>query len=163
MRRANAAIIRENHPLSTMDQLLPRIREAKLFSKLDIQQTFHQIEIMPSSRHITTFITSKGLYRYKRLMFGISCAPKIYQKVMEKLLITYEGTINFIDDILVFGSDEVEHNHRLDHTLKVLREHNVLLNEKKCAYKLKEALTNIKKLGYYKPEDKTQVIADASP
>lgn len=138
MRRANAAIIRENHPLPTMDQLLPKIRGAKLFSKLDVKNAFYQIEIMPCSRHITTFITSKGLCRYKRLMFGISCAPEIYQKVMEKVLITCEGTINFIDDILVFGSDEQEHNLRLKHTLRVLQENDVLLNTKKCLYKVKE-------------------------
>lgn len=41
MRRANAAIIRENHPLPTMDQLLPKIRGAKLFSKLDVKNAFH--------------------------------------------------------------------------------------------------------------------------
>lgn len=157
MRRANAAIIRENHPLPTMDQLLPKIRGAKLFSKLDVKQAFHQIEIMPSSRHITTFITSKGLYRYKRLMFGISCAPEIYQKVMEKMLITCEGTINFIDDILVFGADEQEHNQRLDYTLQVLRENNVLLNTKKCVYNLKEieflghnlSVSGVRPLGKY--------------
>lgn len=81
MRRANAAILRENHPLPTMDQLLPRIRDANIFSRLDIENAFHQVEISPSSRYITTFISSRGLLRYKRLMFGISCAPEIFQNV----------------------------------------------------------------------------------
>lgn len=91
MRRANAAIIRENHPLPTMDKLLPRVRDAKYFSKLDIRDAFHQLELHPDARHITTFITSRGLFRYKRLMFGITCAPEIFQKTIERILLDCDG------------------------------------------------------------------------
>lgn len=134
MRRANAAILRENHPLPCMDQLLPKIKKAKYFSKLDIKNAFHQIELHPNSRHITTFITSTGLYRYKRLMFGVTCAPELFQKILEKMLVKCEGVVNFIDDILVFGN-ETEHDLRLSKVLQVLRENNVLLNKDKCIYK----------------------------
>lgn len=81
MRRANE-VERENH--STMEDLLPGIRTAKYFSKLDVKQAYHQVEIAPSSRDITAFITKKGLFRYKRIMFGITCAPEIFQKIMKK-------------------------------------------------------------------------------
>lgn len=138
MRRANAAIMRENHPLPTMEHLLPRIRKAKYFTKLDIKNAYHQVELHPDSRHVTTFITSKGLYRYKRLMFGISSAPELFQKIMERMLIQCEGSINFIDDILVFGSSEKEHDARLKVVLGVLKENNVLLNEAKCIYKVQQ-------------------------
>lgn len=137
MRRANMAIKRENHPLPTMDQLLPKMREAKLFSKLDIKDAFHHIELHPDSRHITTFITGKGLFRYKRMMFGISCAPEIFQKTLERILLGCEGVINFIDDILVYGKDQAEHDGRLKKVLDVLNTHNVLLKEDKCIYRVK--------------------------
>lgn len=135
MRRANEAIIRENHPLPTMDELLPNFRQAKYFSRLDIKNAFHQLEIDEGSRYITTFSTGKGLFRYKRLMFGISCAPEMFQKVLEKLLLGCEGTANFIDDIIIYGSDEKEHNRRLNKVLQVLKDNNVLLNEDKCIFK----------------------------
>ncbi|KAG7300079.1 hypothetical protein JYU34_015614 [Plutella xylostella] len=138
MRRANAAIVRENHPLPTMDVLLPKIREAKLFSKLDIKDAFHQIEIHPDSRYITTLITNKGLFRYKRLMFGISCAPEIFQKTMERMLLGCEGTINFIDDILVFGRNIKEHDLRLNKVQTVLQDNNVLLKDEKCSYRMEK-------------------------
>ncbi|XP_048001410.1 uncharacterized protein K02A2.6-like [Leguminivora glycinivorella] len=132
MRRANAAIMRENHPLPTMDKLLPQVRDAKYFSKLDIRDAFHQLELHPDSRHITTFITSLGMYRYKRLMFGITCAPEIFQKTIEKLLLGCEGVINFMDDILVYGRDKEEHDTRLQQVTNVLKENNVVLKEEKC-------------------------------
>ena len=130
MRCANKAIVRENHPLPTMDQLLPQFRSAKIFSKLDIKDAFHQIEINEESRDITTFITNRGLFRYKRLMFGISCAPELFQKTLERILLPCQGVVNFIDDIVVFGKDEIEHSTRLNQVINVLKKSNVFLNEK---------------------------------
>lgn len=138
MRRANEAIIRENHSLPTMNEMLPNFRQAKYFSRLDIKNAFHQVEIDPDSRYITTFSTNKGLFRYKRLMFGISCAPEIFQKVLERMLLGCEGTANFIDDIIVYGPDELVHDKRLHKILEVLKENDVLLNKRKCIYKTKK-------------------------
>lgn len=137
MRRANMAIKRENHPLPTMDQLLPKMREAKLFTKLDIRDAFHHIELHPDSRPITTFITGQGLFRFKRMMFGITCAPEIFQKILERILLGCDGVINFIDDILIFGKDQKEHDDRLEKVLTVLKSHNVSLREEKCIYRAK--------------------------
>ena len=138
MRRANLAIMRENHPLPCMDSLLPKIKKAKYFSKLDIKNAFHQVEIHPNSRYLTTFITSKGLYQYKRLMFGITCAPELFQKILERMLTGLDGVINFIDDILVYGEDEKQHDKRLQNVMKNLKDNNVLLNEAKCVYKVQK-------------------------
>lgn len=43
MRRANEAVERENHPLPTMEDFLPHIGKGKHFSKLDIENAFHQV------------------------------------------------------------------------------------------------------------------------
>jgi len=75
MRCANKAVKRENYPLPTIEDFLPHLGKGKVFTKLDVKNAFHQVEISEESREITTFITKKGLYRYKRLMFGIVCAP----------------------------------------------------------------------------------------
>lgn len=134
MRRANLAIRRENHPLPTMEQLLPKIQNAKMFSKLDIKDAFHQLELVQDSRHITTFISGKGLYRFKRLMFGITCAPEMFQKTLESVLIECEGVVNFIDDILVYGKDKQEHDKRLQKVIETLRTNDIMLREDKCIY-----------------------------
>nr|CAH7725339.1 unnamed protein product [Callosobruchus chinensis] len=144
MRRANAAILREKYPLPTMDLLLPHFCKARYFSRLDIKNAFHQIEISERSRYITTFISSRGLYRYKRLLFGINAAPEIFQKIMEKMLLPCDGTVNFIDDILIYGKNEEEHDHRVKFTMKLLKDNNVLLNMDKCIFKISQ----IKFLGH---------------
>lgn len=163
MRCANKAIIRENHPLPTIDQLISNFRKSTIFSKLDILSAFHQIEISESSRHITTFIASKGLYRYKRLMFGISCAPEHFQKILERILLPCDGVVNFIDDIVVFGANESDHNGRLKQVLEVLKHNNVRLNDKKCIFGIK----NVTFLGHQlsadgvKPLDKYVKVIDS--
>lgn len=43
MRRANEAVLRENHPLPTFEDFLPHLRNAKFFAKLDIKHAFHQV------------------------------------------------------------------------------------------------------------------------
>lgn len=149
MRCANKAIIRENHPLPTMNEMLPNFRQAKYFSWLDIKNAFHQVEIDPDSRYTTTFSTSKGLFRYKRLMFGISCAPEMFQKVLERMLLGCEGAANFIDNIIVYGQDEPAHDKRLHKVLEVLRKNDVLLNERKCIYKT----TKVEFLGHELSEE----------
>ncbi|XP_055622188.1 uncharacterized protein LOC129765784 [Toxorhynchites rutilus septentrionalis] len=63
MRRANAAVLREKHPLPMVDELLGSVSGAKMFSKIDIKDAYHQLEISEKSRPITTFITKTGLYR----------------------------------------------------------------------------------------------------
>lgn len=98
MRCANKAIMRENHPLPTMTQFLPKLIKLCIFSKLDIKDAFHQVEIKEDCRDITTFKISKGLFRYKRLMFGISGAPEHFQKIMERMLLPCKGVVNFIDE-----------------------------------------------------------------
>ncbi|XP_055588544.1 uncharacterized protein K02A2.6-like [Uranotaenia lowii] len=136
MRRANMAIKREAHPMPTFDDFLPRLKKARVFSRLDIKESFYQMELHKDSRHITTFITHLGIFRFKRLMFGISCAPEMFQKGLEQILVTCNNTINFIDDILIFGENLSEHDKELDKTLATLRTAGVLLNHEKCVVSL---------------------------
>ena len=53
--------------------------------------------------------THKGLYKYKRLPYGVSSAPGIFRRAMENLLQGIDGMAVYIDDILVTGATEEEH------------------------------------------------------
>lgn len=63
MRRANTAVLRETHPLPIIEELFSGIDGAVRFSKLDIKDAYHQVEISERSREITTFMTKQGLFR----------------------------------------------------------------------------------------------------
>ena len=62
--------------MPTIDDLVAELNGATVFSKLDLLSGYHQLELEPESRNITTFSTHIGLRRYKRLMFGINAASE---------------------------------------------------------------------------------------
>lgn len=110
MRQVNKAIRREHYPLPRFDDMMPRLEGAKIFSKLDIKSAFHQCLLDKASRIMTTFITPWGRFRYKRLMFGITCGPEIFQRIMTDILVDCKNVIVFIDDILIFGTSKADHD-----------------------------------------------------
>lgn len=134
MRYPNQAIQREHYPLPMIDTLLNKLRGSTYFSKIDITSAFHHVELHPESRGITTFMTSRGLMRFKRLMFGINCAPEIFQRIMTEMLAGIEGVIVYIDDVVVSGRNRKEHDARLREVLAVLEENNAMLNKEKCVF-----------------------------
>ena len=67
MRVANKGIKRIRHPIQTAKDISIELNDATIFTKLDLNQAYHQLELSPESRHITTFSTHVGLYRYKKL------------------------------------------------------------------------------------------------
>ncbi|XP_030750619.1 uncharacterized protein K02A2.6-like [Sitophilus oryzae] len=70
MRRANQAILRENYPLPTFDTIMTKLAKANYFSRLDLEWAYHQIELDPESRPITTFITHRGMFRTRGCCSG---------------------------------------------------------------------------------------------
>ena len=77
--RANKAIQRENLPIPTVDEVLEEMNGSTVFSKLDKNMAFPQIELKDASRDITTFSAGDSLLRYKRLSFGLKSAPEHYK------------------------------------------------------------------------------------
>ena len=138
MRRGNEAVIRERHPIPTIDDILLDLNGASVFSKLDLKWGFYQIELDLPSREITTFVTNRGLFRYKRLLFGVSCAPECYQHVIHQVLEGCPGTHNISDDIIVYGRDQAEHDKRLDQVFQRLSSRGLTVNPEKCKFNMTE-------------------------
>ncbi|XP_062557313.1 uncharacterized protein K02A2.6-like [Armigeres subalbatus] len=132
MKYPNEAIQREHYPLPVIETFLNKLRGSTVFSRLDIMSAFHHVELHPESRGITTFMSSRGLMQFKRLMFGINCAPEIFQRIMTEMLSGIEGVIVYIDDIVVSGKNQEEHDSRLQEVLLVLKQNNARLNQSKC-------------------------------
>ena len=111
MRRANEAIIRERHPIPTVDEVLQTVNQSTVFSKIDLKWGYHQLELDEESRKITTFATYCGLFRYKRLiiMFGINSAPEVYQHIIH-VLHGCKGASKISDNIIIHGKNRDEHD-----------------------------------------------------
>ena len=140
MRRANEAIVRERHPLPTVDEIIRNINGSVVFSKIDLKWGFHQVELDEESRSITTFAVNDRLYQYKRLAFGISSAPELYQKLIRGLLYGLSGLQNAADDMVVYGRDYEEHDRNLHRLLQRLQENHITVNKDKCVFRQKSVV-----------------------
>jgi hypothetical protein len=156
MRRANEAVIRERHPIPTMEETVQALNGATVFSKLDLRWGYHQIELHPDSRGLTTFITPQGLKRCKRLIFGLTSASEMYQFVIQQVLIGIPGVRNISDDIIVFGTTQAEHDRSLDQTLQRLHANGLTLNKDKCLFSVPELVFFVLKISAagLSPDDK---------
>ena len=136
---------------------------ATIFTKLDANSGFWQIPLSPESRPLTTFITPFGRYHFNKLPFGISSAAELFQRRMSTILEGLEAVVCLIDDVLVIGKDEAEHDTRLMQVLERLESVGVTLNREKCAFRQ----SSVKFLGHLIGQDgvradteKTSAIRD---
>jgi len=143
------AIVRERHPIPTTKEMLVGLQSAKVFSKLDLKQGFHQIVLDESCRDVTTFITPFGLFRYKRLTMGLNSAPEQFQYIIQTVLSGLEGVQNLADDIILYANNRAEHDKRLRALLTRLRDVGLTLNPRKCQLRL----SSIRFLGYVISEE----------
>ena len=153
--KLNESVKRENFPLPTTDNLLAEISGAKFFSKLDCNSGFHQIPLAEESQELTTFITPFGRFCYKRMPFGISSGPEIFHREMVHILSGIPGVICDIDDVLISGATQEEHDDRLHSVLHRMQEAGVTLNEK-CVF----SASKIKFLGHIITPEGIQIDPD---
>ena len=132
LKRLNEAVKKENFMLPNLDDVSPKLAGAKYFSKLDASSGFYQVPLHEDSWKLTTFITPLGRFCFKRVPFGITSAPEIFQREMSTLLHGLEGTEVIMDDILIYGKTREEHNTRLKKTLDRILESGLKLN--KCEF-----------------------------
>lgn len=149
LRGPNKCIMRSPHRMPTLEDIMSKLHNSTIFSNLDLTNGFFHVELDKDSRHVTNFFTSGGMFRYKRLPFGLCNAPDIFQEAMEKILEGCEGVLIYLDDILVYGKDRDEHDKRYLEAMKRLSKHNVRINNKKS----KVGVTSCTFLGFLIDKD----------
>ena len=99
----------DKHPIPKPEDLLTVLAGGQKFSKLDLSQAYQQMLLDPEDRKYTTINTHLGLFKYKRLPFGIASAPAIFQSQMEKILQGIPKAVCYLDDVLITGKDDSDH------------------------------------------------------
>ena len=130
----NKYVIRERHILPSVDHTLTQLSNAKVFSKLDINSRFWQIELSKQSALLTMFMTLFGQLCFNQLPFGISSAPEFFQQHVSTALKGLTGVTCLIDDILIHGSNQQEHDECWIAVLEQLQKSHVTLNKENCVF-----------------------------
>lgn len=137
-RDLNKAIKREHYPMRTIEEIVARIPNAKVFSVLDASSGFWQVKLDCESAKLCTFNTPFGRYMFTRLPFGISSAQDVFQSVMSEMFEDIDGVEVIVDDLLIWGESEEQHDSRLEKVLQRAEQRNLKLNKDKSQIKCKE-------------------------
>ena len=140
----NKALKRSHYPLPVIDDLLPDLSKAKVFSVCDVKNGFWHVELDEDSSYLTTFGTPFGRYRWLKMPFGISPAPEYFQHRLDQAIEGLPGVRTVADDILISGEGDTVQEAVKDHDKKLLtllercREKGVKLNKEKFKLKMTE-------------------------
>ena len=134
----NKVMLREHHPMKTVEEVVSEIAGAQVFSVLDAKSGFLQICLDEESSFLTTFNTPVGRYRWLRLPFGIKSAPEIFQRIMDQMLEGISGATAVMDDILVAARTVEEHDIILRKVIDRATQFNLKLNMDKCLIRRSE-------------------------
>ncbi|UYV81492.1 K02A2.6-like, partial [Cordylochernes scorpioides] len=126
------------YPLPTQQDLFSTLAKGKYFSKLDLRNAYLQLEVDPGTRPLLTINTHKGLFRFKRMPFGLANAPSYFQSVMDRVLSGIGGVICYIDDVLIATASIEEHLALLKTIFARLAKYNIKLKKEKCLFLQKE-------------------------
>ncbi|XP_062713612.1 uncharacterized protein K02A2.6-like [Aedes albopictus] len=134
----NRAVKRANHQIPTIEEMLPDFAKAKVFTVLDAKNGFWHLELDEPSADLTAFWTPMGVYRWKRMPFGISLAPEVYQKAQQQVIAGLRGVRCIADYVIVFGCGDtieeamLDHNRNLEAAMQRFRERRLKLNRSKA-------------------------------
>ena len=140
----NKAIRRNHYPLPTLEDVLPALNKAKIFSLVDAKDGFLQVVLSEKSSYLTTFWTPKGRYRWTRMPFGLNSRPEEFQRRLHIALEGLSGIAVVADDVLIVGRGDTMEEAMRDHDrnfvalLQKAKERGLKLNKHKMRLRLKE-------------------------
>ena len=123
-RDLNRAIKREHYLMKTIEEVVTRMPNAKLFSVLDASSGFWQVKLDKESTKLCTFNTPFGRYMFKRLPFGLSSSQDVFQSIMSEMFEDIDGVEVIVDDLLIWGENESQHDACLKRVLDRAKQRN---------------------------------------
>ena len=133
-RKLNTNTLLDDYPIPRIDDTLDRLEGKALFTTLDATDGFWQILMKGLSKDYTGCTVQGVYYRWRVMPMGLKGSPLTFQRAMHHILAELVGKIClvYIDDVIVFGKDEEEHDRNLETVLQRLTKFNVKLKPKKC-------------------------------
>jgi hypothetical protein len=135
-KQLNKVNVKNKYPLPRIDDLFDQLKDAKIFSKIDLRPGYHQVIIKEEDINKNSFKTRYGHYELTVVPFGLTNAPVVFMCLMDGIFMNYldKFVIVFLDDILIYSKSEEEHEQHLRMVLQILREHQLYAKLNKCSF-----------------------------
>ena len=130
----NQQIQIDQHPLPSLDEILHKLQGGCIFTKIDLADAYFQLELDDDAKNLCVINTQFGLFRYRRMCFGVASSPANFQRCIDAMIAGLPGVASFIDDIIVTGIDERDHFRNLSLLFERLTEYGFTVNFAKCEF-----------------------------
>lgn len=150
-RKLNSQTIKDAYALPNLEEVFSALTGSKWFSVLDLKSGYYQIEMEEADKSKTAFVCPLGFWEFNRMPQGITNAPSTFQRLMERCMgdLNRKEVLVFIDDLIIFSESLEEHESRLMHVLKRLKEYGLKLSPEKCKF----FQTSVRYLGHIVSEN----------
>ena len=119
------------HPLPKLDEMYAKLKGAKVFSTINLRSGYHHITLGKDSRAKTAFVTPFDKYEFLMVPFGLAQAPAYFQLLINKVLEGLSYAMTYLDDIIIFSKNELEH---LEEVFHQLRQAGLKMKHSKCDF-----------------------------
>ena len=139
-RGLNKITIKNRYPLPLISELLDRLKDAKLFTKLDLRGAYNLIRIKAGDEWKTAFRTRYGHFEYMVMPFGLTNAPATFQAYINEVLREHldDFCVAYLDDILIFSPDKELHVKHVRLVLDKLQAAGLYVKLEKCLFHVLE-------------------------
>lgn len=131
-RSLNKATIFDPEPMPQAEEIFAELSGCQYFSKFDLSKGYWQVPMKFEDRDLTTFVTHRGLFRFKVMPFGLVNAPASFSRMMRRLIDGLSNTHNYLDDVLVHTSAWERHLYSVRDFLERVRQANLSVRPSKC-------------------------------
>ncbi|KAG0435690.1 Transposon Tf2-9 polyprotein, partial [Dictyocoela muelleri] len=133
-RKLNQATQEDYYLFPKVWDILFQLRGSTVFSKLDLKSGYYQIALNPRCTQYTAFIIENEKYEWIRMPFGLSNAPKTFQKAMDMLFSSLTYVKVYLDDIIIHSENIGKHEQHLENVLSIINNNNIKINIEKSEF-----------------------------
>jgi len=139
-RPLNLGTVKNRYPLSLISELISQVREAWIFSKLDLQNASHLIRIRERNVFTTALQSSYGQFRCWVMPFGLTNAPEMFQAYMEDCLWPHDDDLSacYLQVILIYSTNQREHKYNFRKVLQCLQNFGLYSKTVRCQFRVRE-------------------------
>ncbi|GJW76933.1 putative reverse transcriptase domain-containing protein [Tanacetum coccineum] len=140
-RKLNKLTVKNQYPLPRIDDLFDQLQGLSVYSKIDLRFGYHQLRVRDEDIPKMAFRTRYGHYEFQVMPFGLTNAPAIFMDLMNRVCKPFldKFVIVFIDDILIYSRNKVEHEGHLKQILELLKKEELYAKFSKCEFWLFKA------------------------
>ena len=139
-RQLNKVTIKNRYPLPRIDDLFNQLRGARVYSKINLRTSYHQLRVRETDNPKTAFRMRYGHFEFTVMPFVLTNALSAFMDLMHRVFQPYldQFVLFFMDDILIYSQSEEEHENHLMVVPQLLKDHQLYVKFSKCKFWLVE-------------------------